>query len=434
MLFKLPPLVYDMEQRSDSVLRKENGLCALAEAADALDDLGRMRYDGVVVEIAAARRGHGYRVRIIAAVFGFIHAVVAPDILPGVATGVGHAADLEPGFKPAAAEQEQARGVEPAADGQIAHCAPEHARLQRLVQQTPDDDAGMVAVALDHIACAVVKALQHGFLVPDGVFAHAQLPGGEAFGVDEQADLVAQVELLRPEHAGDIANAVEAVCFGKHEILTRLLYKSRYHLADGEGVAGMGAFEEDAATVEVEEPVPDEKFTEPVPHRFAMDTRVRLHRNVDAVEMRVVYIPQHGVVNRQFGLIFVAAPDKVGPELPGRDAFAVPAAHVRARRVFQRQVDAHASGMYIALHEHVCNMHIRNDVHIYGVSQAAYVVAVAGPGLHAFIAVGDVCYVESVNIVVGWVEHAHGDEVFPLQRGDIRHVKSEGRFAALKAA
>lgn len=149
---------------------------------------------------------------------------------------------------------------------------------------------------------------------------------------------------LRPEHAGDIANAVEAVCFGKHEILTRLLYKSRYHLADGEGVAGMGAFEEDAATVEVEEPVPDEKFTEPVPHRFAMDTRVRLHRNVDAVEMRVVYIPQHGVVNRQFGLIFVAAPDKVGPELPGRDAFAVPAvvyhvdadraAHVRARRDF----------------------------------------------------------------------------------------------------
>ena len=96
--------------------------------------------------------------------------------------------------------------------GQKLHRMAKRRRVLRLVQQAPDDYAGMVPVASDHADVAVID--QRGSV---------RCPGSVALLVDHEPDLVAQVELIALRHALEEPDHVQPHRLGVQQIAAEVV-------------------------------------------------------------------------------------------------------------------------------------------------------------------------------------------------------------------
>ena len=106
-------------------------------------------------------------------------------------------------IQPPAVEHHHARVVQRPDQGERRGSVSKHGSVPCLVEQAPHDDRRVVPIAQDHLRQGAVIALRHLRRI-------AQHPAAEMLFVHQQADLVAQIELVAGGHAGNEANGVEA--------------------------------------------------------------------------------------------------------------------------------------------------------------------------------------------------------------------------------
>jgi hypothetical protein len=126
--------------------------------------------------------------------------VRAPELQAGQFGRLGGTAAIQ--VPASAVEHDHPRVVQLAQPRQPGRGVAEHRPVVRLVQQPPDNDAGMVAVAANHAEQRLVKTLGHRR-------RRTQAPRRVRLLIDQEPDLVAQIELIAGCHAGDEADRVE---------------------------------------------------------------------------------------------------------------------------------------------------------------------------------------------------------------------------------
>ena len=180
--------------------------------------------------------------------------------------------------------------------------APEHGTVAGLVEELKRGNAGVIPVLTDHIRGAEVKSVQICFGIgcrrwSFRVDVDTEHPSGVAAVDNHKSELVAEVKLFRAEHSGNASYRIEAGCLCVYEVTADEIAHLRISEAYRENVSGVGALQENALSVQTEKSVNHAEIAEAEAHRFLRRSVLRLKNAGNAVEIRVVEIPEKGGVN-----------------------------------------------------------------------------------------------------------------------------------------
>jgi hypothetical protein len=309
--------------------------------------------------------------------------------------------------------------------------------VEGLVEQAPDDDAGVVAVATNHLADGAVEARRHLRRVGHGI-------GRRGLCVDQQAELVTGVELGPRGAAPDEADAVEAHYFHIQQVAPEQVGVSRNLLADGSGVDRVCTAQEKAFPVHPEGAILETEVAETAAiGAFVAGARTGLSEaRRDAVEIRVAEFPASRLGQAQIGLYDGVALRHLllqGQGVEGGAAGGAGHGELQAHaggprcRPADGDLDADQAGRGVWPQAEVFDAGRRDGQHLHRVDDAAVVVGGAGAvGDHLGSARGLV-EGHAVNGLMGGVEHAHGEAVGGVGTDCVGDIQHKRRLAALVA-
>jgi hypothetical protein len=230
---------------------------------------------------------------------GRVGPLVSEQVLPRGLARVADRADVREVVPPPAVEQNDAGRVERADERQRRDGVPE-LRLADvdLVEQPPDRDRRVVAVAEDQLAVIVAHPLR---LLRRG----AEAGGREALLVDHDSQLVGEIEQVPPRRGAVHADHVEAHLPGHHqpplEQVGRGAVVVREPEPDRVEVALRDAAEVDPPAVQAERAVVEAEVAEADAESGRVDcgsgVTLKCQRRRDPVQVRRVEVPQGGVLD-----------------------------------------------------------------------------------------------------------------------------------------
>ena len=206
----------------------------------------------------------------------------------------------------------------------------------------------------------------------------------------------------------------------------------------------MGALQENALSVQTEKSVNHAEIAEAEAHRFLRRSVLRLKNAGNAVEIRVVGIPEEGGVNIEHEALLrhpCRNLNRVLQRRRGRSGAAFFAdgqsnagVGCGAGRICYRQPCRDISRFRVAGHENVgdCNGFscAKGDVS----EDSAVVYRISALENKALVAVRGVGYRHAVDVFSAGVDHADGKEVFSGFSYAVCHIELKRRFAALIGA
>jgi hypothetical protein len=200
--------------------------------------------------------------------------VRAPELQAGQFGRLGGAAAMQ--VPAPAVEHDHPRVVQFAQPRQRGRGVAEHRPVGRLVQQPPDHDAGMVAVAANHAEQRLVKTLGH-------LRRRLQAPRRVGLLVDQQPDLVAQVELIPGRHAGDEPDRIEPHHLDVQQIAPQHVGVRRQLQTDRTMVARVRAAQKQPPAVQAKVAVFEREVAEAAPDGVLVEREAFLPSDTRAV-------------------------------------------------------------------------------------------------------------------------------------------------------
>ena len=309
-----------------------------------------------------------------------------------------------------------------------------------LIQQAPNDDAGVIAVAEDHLGSRVIEPIGE---LRRHLHRH---PGGLALVVDHQAQFVGQIELISHRHSGDEADGVETHHLGVDQIAAeqvRIVGKSQ---ADRRVVAGVGAAEEDAFSVQAEIAVLEDELAEA---RFdgrlivGIGVLFCFQRGGDAVEVWIVQLPKprvvdchdrtRGVLSRFECHVLLQATDRGAGSVRG-DGDLQRAGEGPVLRIEKGRLYLDLACLRVCLREDVGNPRCRSEQKFDRIDNSAVVECQADAMRPGFQPSRGHVQADAVNRFFRRIQDAHDEEVFLPGLYGIRRIECKRGFAPLVAA
>ena len=269
-----------------------------------------------------------------------------------------------------------------------------------LVQDAPDNHAGVVPVPENHGRGLVVPAGQHGLVAHSGLVlqAYAQKPGSHTLVVDHKAQLVGQIKEVAAGHTPNETDAVEAHGFEAVDVAPGVFLGGGHDASHGALLADVVALKVYPLAVQAEGFAVEKELPEAAVGVVGVlgGGVVEVGLNPHRVEVGAFRAPEFGVVNLEGKLRFAvsrggggAFGNLVNHLTPGGGDCACDFALIHILAVVAE----------VHFHLHVAGMHVGNNVGVgythrgtfqklHGVVETAVVVGGNLVDLKAFLFVG----------------------------------------------